>query len=222
MATHLTVAQEAAQRLPAVEAVVQRPGNAAAVGHPLALAPHPGMQPVPMRLAALLAQGQPLLCTGLAGIVLDLEDPRQATHGLGRHLAVAMFDQLVEFAPCMHQAAGLDALAELEHRLVGFVVVAHERAVPALQELHRVLGPPARAELVDHAGARIELAAGIAPDVGLPGLARAGLEQRHRRLVGVQHGRAQHEGLVRLVQRLQAGTGRSGPGSQRRTWRVHA
>lgn len=44
------------------------------------------------------------------------------------------------------------------------------------------------------------LEARIGPDIGPAGLAPSGVEQGHRRLVGVQHSRAKHEALVRVIQ----------------------
>ncbi|MNX85543.1 hypothetical protein D3C86_1173830 [compost metagenome] len=65
-------------------------------------------------------------------------------------------------------------------------------------------------------------ASGVGPDVGSARLARAGVQQGHWGLVGVQYRAAEDEAPVRLVQRLQRRTGLAGDGRQRRARCVHA
>jgi hypothetical protein len=66
------------------------------------------------------------------------------------------------------------------------------------------------------------LAACVRPHVSLGRFTRAGVQHSDRGLIGVQHLRAQHEGPVRVEQRLQAGACRARPGRQRGARRVHA
>ena len=73
------------------------------------------------------------------------------------------------------------------------------------EEQRRVLRSAPQTELEDHPALAVELSSRIDPDVGSLGLARAGIEHRHGRLVGVQHGGLQHEALMRLVHRLEGG-----------------
>jgi hypothetical protein len=70
------------------------------------------------------------------------------------------------------------------------VIVAGDRARPALQEGHRVLDTSAHAEVVDHARRGIVFAGCIRPHVGLGGLARAEVQHPHRGLVDMQDLRA--------------------------------
>ena len=63
----------------------------------------------------------------------------------------------------------------------------------------RVLAPVPGAEVIHHPGPRIEGSPRVGPHVSLPGLACAGVQQRHGRLIGVHHARAEHESPVRLI-----------------------
>jgi hypothetical protein len=117
----------------------------------------------------------------------------------------------------------------MDHAVIDAVLVPHEGALPAPfafarwpQELDRVLRTATCAEVVHDAGRRIERAPGVGPDVSFLRLARARVQHRHWRLVGLQHTGAEHEALVRVVQRLQRCTSTAGPLRQRRARRLHA
>jgi hypothetical protein len=77
--THVAVLEEAAEWRPAVQAVVDRRGDAAAVGHTCAFGAQPFMQLVPVRPGLLLPHRKPIWRGGVAGLLLDLKDPGQAT-----------------------------------------------------------------------------------------------------------------------------------------------
>ena len=62
----------------------------------------------------------------------------------------------------------------------------------------------------------------VGPHVSLLGLARPGVQQRDRRLAGVNDARTEHEDPVRIVQRHELRPGLPAPGRQRRARRVHA
>ena len=102
----------------------------------------------------------------------------------------------------MRHAPRFDPMLKFEHGVVGDIVVAHQRARPSLEECRGVPRCPADTEVEDHPGLGFEAAAGIGPQVRSFGLARAGVQHRHRRLVGMQHFAAEHEGPVRVEQRL--------------------
>jgi len=178
-----------------------------------------------------------LLRIHLRELTLDVIDPANALDRLLGHLAGA--DQFVELAPGMSDAIGGDALrvhAPVQHAVVSSVLVAHQRAAPcrlivdrrtrrtssAPQEGDRILRTAAQAELIDHPAPGIQLAPRIGPDVRPLGLARSGVQHRHRCLVGMQHRAAQHEVLMRFVQRLHRRTGVPGLRRQCRARRVNA
>jgi hypothetical protein len=77
-------------------------------------------------------------------------------------------------------------------------------------------------QVVDHSGPVFECPSGVRPHVSPLGLARTGVEQADRRLVGVKHARAEHEGPVRVIQGQQLRPGLTAPSRQRRARRVHA
>lgn len=203
----LAVEQEAPERGPALQAVVERPGGASPVGHALALDDHPGVQRIPERLAALLPHGQAILCREFRDLLLDPVELGDALQRRRRYRARARLEQLVELAPSVRQAARLDALLKFEDDVIGAVVVAGERAALALEERHRMARRSADAEVVDDARTRIECAPRVGPDIGLSRLARAWLEQAHWRLVGVQDLCAEDEVAVRVVERRERSAG---------------
>ena len=230
------VAQVQRQRIPAVEAVVDGLGDGAAVDHAPAFELQPGMQLLPQRPAQALAARQALLGRCARQQALDVVDPRPALHGFQRHGAGAgaARGQLLEFAAGMGSTpSGLTAWMDhgVEHRAVARILVGQQRAAPsrlgarralAAEEGQRVLRPAAGAELVDDPRWTVQRAARVGPYIGLLGLAPAGVQQRHRGLVGQQHRRAQHEALVHRAQRLKCRTPRAAPGRQRRARGVHA
>ena len=85
----------------------------------------------------------------------------------------------------------------------------------------RVLAPAPGAEVIHHPGLHLEGSARVGPHVGLGGLACAGIEQRDRRLVGVNHARAEYKVPMRLIQRHQLRPSLPTPRRQRRARRVH-
>jgi len=113
----------------------------------------------------------------------------------------------MELAPCVRQASGFrDAMCK--QRLVARVVVAHQRAAPGCfarvaQELHWIAAGATFGE-VEHHGLLLRVARrAIAPQVCTVRLASAGIEHRHRCLVGVQDQLAQQLISHCIHQRLQ-------------------
>src|SRR5438105_5694728 len=98
---HLTVEQELRQRLPVVQAVVDRLGDGASVGHPHALELEPQVQFLPQRLGSLLSHQQPMLGAQWARVGLDPVQPGDTLDGLRGHFACVGLDQFVEFTPGM-------------------------------------------------------------------------------------------------------------------------
>ena len=107
----------------------------------------------------------------------------------------------------MCHASGVESTVQQQGLLITDVPVAHQGAGPAGEELEGELGASAGAEIVDDSRIRIEGAPGVGPHIGGLGLARSGVQQRHRGLVAVQHRRAEDEVPVGLEQRrdLRAG-----------------
>ena len=112
------------------------------------------------------------------------------------------------------------APVQRQRGVVAGVRIDHQRARPALEELDRVFASAPSAEVEHHARFGLEGPSRVGPHVGLLGLAPARVEQRDRRLVGVNDARAEHERPVRLVQRQQLCAGVPAPGRQRRARRV--
>jgi hypothetical protein len=74
VAADLVIEQQAAERFPAVQAVVDRTRDATAVGHQLALPLQPGVQVIPVQLDLALSDGKLLLGAAVAYFPLDPED----------------------------------------------------------------------------------------------------------------------------------------------------
>jgi hypothetical protein len=116
-------------------------------------------------------------------------------------LAAVVGPQLVELAPRMSQAGGLGH-ALRDQRLVAAAVITDQRASSLAQERHGVLACAAVGKVVDDDLVRLELLRAVAPQVGPVRLAAAGVERRHRHLVGMQHAMREHLRLQRIDQRL--------------------
>ena len=96
---HRTVLQEAPERRPAPQAVVERTGNAAPIGHANALLLHPRVQFVPQWPGELLAMCEPLRGRHLPRLALELVQPRDARNSLRGHGARVGAGQFIELAP---------------------------------------------------------------------------------------------------------------------------
>lgn len=84
-----------------------------------------------------------------------------------------------EFASDMGQASQLDR-AFRKQCLVADEIVHHQMAVPALQEVARVLAGPAGLVVEDDYGrAGVQHIGTVRPQIGMPGLAVAGVELAH-------------------------------------------
>lgn len=141
---HGPITQAAPERVPAVQAVVERGGDAASIGQF-----HPGMQLDPQRLRVLLAMCQPGLHGHLSCLAFDMGDPRDVLYSLRCHGARAGLDQFVELATRVRQAAGLDAALAPEDDVIAPVIVTGECGRPLGQEVHRILRSPAGTKVVD-------------------------------------------------------------------------
>src|SRR5664280_3930610 len=138
---HIAVEQEAPEPLPALQAVVNRLGDRAAIGHTRALELQPQMQPLPHRLGSLLPYPQPLLAGQLPHLGFDLVQPGDALDRLGGDRARVGYglDEFVELASGVSEAIGGAAPLERQHAVITPIGVDHERAAPTLEELGRVL-----------------------------------------------------------------------------------
>src|SRR5262245_16845510 len=99
------------------------------------------MQRVPALDRQRLPRLEPPPAVQLGNRTLDPVDPLEALEAFPPHRAV----QLLKLPARVSRASCLRAHAQLHHRLVGLVVVADDRSVPALEELHRVLRTATRA-----------------------------------------------------------------------------
>ena len=99
---------------------------------------------------------------------------------------------------------------------VARVIVGDQFAAPIFQERAAVLARPTGREVVEHCSQAVARGRCVRPQVGPVRLARARLEHLHRRLVGMQHGFAQHFGLEHIDQRLQPQPAHADPLAQRR------
>jgi hypothetical protein len=180
---HITIAQVCRQRLPMVQAVIDRLGRGAAFGHAPQLQRQPGMERFPQWARQRLPLRQPLLRQHASQFTLNAVDRSDALHRLGRHGAALVFEQFVELASRMGQTTSGLAVMQRRHLFVALVFVPHQRARPTAQELHGEAGATAGAKVIDHCRHRVKGPAGIAPDVGPLCLARAWVEHGHRCLV---------------------------------------
>ena len=88
-------------------------------------------------------------------------------------------------------------------RLVARVIVAYQRAAPLTQEALRMLAGTTFGEVIDDRLDRFEGANTVGPQVGAMRLAGAGIEHRHRRLIGMQDRMREHLVFQGINQRLQ-------------------
>ena len=219
---HSAVFQELRERLPVVQAVIDRLGNRAAVGHSSAFKSQPSVQFFPQWLAAFLAHLQSLLATQPPGIGFNAVQPCNSPDGLSRHRAGVGFEQFVKLPPRVSQT--ICSLAPLKGHggIVASVRINNQGPCPAFEELVRVLTSTPLAEVVHHTGHIFECSPGVGPHVSLLGLAASRVKQADGRLISVQHARAQYESPVCIVQRQQLRSGLAAPGRQARARRVHS
>ena len=124
--------------------------------------------------------------------------------------------EVVELAPGVRHAARLSDTV-FEQRLVAGIVVADQLALPAADELFRVAPAAGFSEVVDDALDVVILRRAPAPQVSLVRLAVAGLQHRHRCLIGMQHLALEQHRFLCIDQRLQANAAHADPLSQRRS-----
>ena len=121
---HVAILQEAPQRVPPSQAVVDGRGDAAAIGHLATLSPQPDVQLIPQWHAALSPREQALGTVGICHLLLDAVQPGDALQRLGRNRAGSSLGQLIKLTPRVSQTARFDASVQLEQRTVARVVVA--------------------------------------------------------------------------------------------------
>jgi len=97
----------------------------------------PGVQGLGPWLRSLSAYSLSNLGVEMPDLFLDLVQPPEQLQRFLSDVALVVGPQVVELAPRVREAAGLDDTL-LEQRLVAAVVVAHERAAPVAEELLRV------------------------------------------------------------------------------------
>lgn len=105
--SQVAVVDEARQRRPPFEAVVDGLGGRAAVGQLLPVGHQPGMQQIGGRPALELADAQPLLPVQVLDLTLDVVEDAEQLQGLLGQGAAVVGPQLVEFTAGMRQAARL-------------------------------------------------------------------------------------------------------------------
>ena len=198
----LPVIDEARQRSPAAQAVIERFGRCRTIGQLLPVQCHPFMQRIEDGLGVLLPHGLALIGIELLGIALDVVDLGELLQGEPGDLAFVCRMQVKEFAPGVRQAADLGHAAG-DRGLVTSEVVADQCPLPVAQEAAGMLARSGLTEVVHH---RLHVFEGpwrVGPQVSPVRSALARLEHLHRRFVGVQHALAQYLGLERIDQRLQ-------------------
>ena len=106
--------------------------------------------------------------------------------------------------------------ARRKQRLVTDVVIHHQMPVPVLQEGAR-MGPSTAGLVVEHDNARpvIEPIGAVCPQIGMFGLATAGVELAHRCFVGMQATSFPEQVGQPVGQRLQSYTDTPDPLAER-------
>ena len=102
------VVEEAGQRSPALEAVLDGLAGVAVLGHPGALLAQPGLQRDDERPASLSAHGHALRRRQAIDLALNGEQRVDAHNGLAGDRRLADPGQIEEFAPGMRPTSGLD------------------------------------------------------------------------------------------------------------------
>ena len=135
-------------------------------------------------------------------LALDDVELLEIRERLAGDLALMAGVQIKEFPPRMGHAAGFGhALGN--QRLVARVIVAYQRAAPLTQEALRMLAGTTFGEVIDDRLDRFEGANTVGLQVGAMRLAGAGIEHRHRRLIGMQDRMREHLVFQGINQRLQ-------------------
>src|SRR6478735_2275811 len=147
---HIAIEQEASEPGPVVQAVVDRLGDRAAVGHAAALELQPQMELFPQGFGSLLAHLQPLQAGQLPGVGLDSVQPGDALDRLGGDRAGVGLEEFVVVPSRVGDAQSRVATLEREHGVVASIGVDHQRAGPILEELGGVLAPAPETEVEDH------------------------------------------------------------------------
>ena len=113
----LPVINEARQRSPTPQAVIQRLGRGRTVRQLLPLQPHPLVQCIEQRLGVLLPDGLALIGAQLPGLAFDVVDLGELLQREAGELAFVRCMQVAELAPGVCQAAHLSHAAG-DHGLV--------------------------------------------------------------------------------------------------------
>lgn len=206
---YVAVVQEATQHVPPAQAVIEGPGDAAAVRHPDALLPEPSVQLIAQRHAASLPVIQPVSTASRGHVLLDAAQRGDALQGLGRDSDRSGLGDFVELAASVRKDPASTRWGSLN------TAVSRWLGTQTCDDY-------TRREVVDHRRYGIECHSHIGPDVRLLGLACTGIEHPHWRLIGVQHLGVQYEHAQGLIQRGQRGAASSRPTRQGGARRVHA
>lgn len=174
-------------------------------------------QVCPQRLAQCLAGLVALLDTHMheAGLCVVNACPalqRPKGHSAGPRTATAEFLETPASMRRTQRRFAQRVHRSIERRVLASVLIRDQGAHPrwfwprwplAAKECDRVLRSSPQAELADHPGLRIMVAARPSPDIGLARLARTRVKQRYRCFVGMQHSGTQNEAPQCFVQGLQ-------------------
>lgn len=151
------------QGRPALEAIVDGAGQAAAVGGPEPLGDEPVVQRSQARFRFALAQYQTGDGIGVARLRFERIQLTDAAQRLFGHRVSASGLQVEEFSSAMRQAGQLDDTL-LEARFVSAVVIDHQMAAPVLQEV-ACMHAAAAGLIVEHddSGHTLQIVAAIGP-----------------------------------------------------------
>jgi hypothetical protein len=167
----MAVFDEARQRLPVLQAVVDGLGRGRAVGQLPSLVDQPSVQLSRDPAGLALSNSSSFIGRGASHLFLDPEEHLEVPQRLLAELAAVVGPQFVEFPPGVRNTPSLGDAA-LEGGLVAGEAVGDERALPGLlavlaQEAAHVLAAAGLGEVEHHRLDRVEEGGSVAPDVAL-------------------------------------------------------
>ena len=182
---HVPAIKIARQRLPALEAIVQRLRSCRTCRHQHTLRHHPFVKGIAHRFGAALPKPVSRFDIKRRGITFDVIWGGEERQRLISDLTAVIGMQFEELAPRVSCAADFgDTLKEWG--LVAAVVITDQLAAPVTQERTGMLTGTASGEVVDHCTQVTELRRRIRSQVGPMCPALAGAEHLHWGFVRVQ------------------------------------
>src|SRR5712664_2914840 len=212
--TDAAVVEEAGERCPAVEKVVDRLGGIVLGGEQRSLLVHPDFKLGSERPRLFTAHGKPLLRRFAINAALDLEEHLDTTYSFAGDRRLSLFHQIDKLPPAVAPAGRFKDRSRLPLRLVELVVSIkgiglHEAHIAGKMALRMLPGTTAR--VMERCrwwvfAAKRPIIADIGPDPAGDSLQFR--EYGHRRVIGVDAFRAHDMGSYRLnnwVERHHAG-----------------